>query len=81
MESLEWNSRGCRWDAKPRTGTEPMLPSSVQGDGRGGQWFARPETGLYRHCHCLYREVGNDHAGDAEDRKGGMIRTDMSDGR
>ena len=37
--------------------------------------------GLYQCCHHQYREDGTDHASDAEDRKGGMIRTDMSDGR
>jgi hypothetical protein len=47
----------------------------------GSQWFARPETGLYRRCHHPYREVGNDHASDAEDRKGGIIIADMSDRR
>jgi len=51
------SKEGCQWNANPRTGTELMLPSSVQGGGRGGQWFARPETGLYRCCHHPYREV------------------------
>jgi hypothetical protein len=78
----EGGKRGCHWDANPMTGTELMLPSSIQGGGRGrGQWFARPETGLYQHCHCQYRECRKVHAIDAEDQKGGMIRADMSDVR
>ncbi|KAK7020960.1 hypothetical protein R3P38DRAFT_2781575 [Favolaschia claudopus] len=56
--ALRRTIKECQWDANPKTGTEPMLPSSELGGGRGGgQWFARPETGTMLMLPSSYREI------------------------